>query len=463
MDTKLFAGHLKYPFTTRAARKVLFIFFFFISCRSYGQSYFYFENKLSNHLGQPLDYFIFLTVQTDGTAIARIRFIDPISGEDKLIAQKFTDSSDQSIPDSTNPFNKYLIAADPPDYLIGTDDTSFIVPKFMFQKQVAGEDSLYVPVSVSYKVSGQKWVMAQMVANQQKGYDELSKQKDFVSHFFNEKDAFYAYLFTLDTRALTRLERSAKLFLIVVANTNDPEIGVSSKKDLDKITATFTTLKEQLGIPMIMQTISGDNYSKILVDDAINTLKPAPIDMVVFYYSGHGFRYTNETSDYPRISLRTSKTQDLDKNNLSIEDVYNRILKKSARVTIVLSDCCNDDIGAPVPVGKDPLRTKGTGIAGLKLNFDHCKALFFPDHPISVLSAAAQANQLSSGNPALGGFFTNFFQSQLVNSLYGIDGESSWLKILVNAKESTRKQALTAACGNGRCVQTATINVVPPL
>ena len=462
MYTKLFAGHSKHPSKIRAAKNLLFICFLFISCNSYGQSYFYFENKLGNHLGQQVDYFIFLTVQTDGSAVGRIRFIDPISGEDKLIGQKFTDSTDTAIPDSTNPFNKYLIAAAKPDYLVGTDDTSFIAPKFLFQKQAVGDDSLYVPVSVAYKVSG-KWGTAQMVANQQKSYEELSKQKEFVSHFFNEKDPFYQYLFTVDTRGLTKLERPAKLFLIIVANTNDPEIGVSCKKDLAKITETFTTLKDKLGLTMIMQAIQGTDYSKDLVDAAINTLRPAPIDIVVFYYSGHGFRYSNETSEYPRISLRTSKTQDLDKNNLSIQDIYYRILKKGARVTIVLSDCCNDDIGAPIPVGKDPLRTRGTGIAGLKLNFDHCQALFFPDHQVSVISTAADANQLSSGNPALGGFFTNFVQAQLVNSLYGSEGESSWLKILLNAKESTRKQALTAVCGSGRCVQTAAIIVDPPL
>ncbi len=458
-----FVGCLKYPFKIRAAKKVLFFLFCLISCHSYGQSYFYFENKLNNHVGQPVDYFVFLTVHADGNAIGRIRFIDPISGEDKLIEQSFTDSTETPKTDSINPFYRYLIAAGNPEYLLGTDDTSFISPKIIFQKQAVGQDTLFVPVSVAYKVAGDKWTVASMVANQQKSYAELLKQKEFVTHFFNEKEAFYQDLFTLDTRALSKVERSAKLYLIVVANTNDPEIGISSQKDVDKITATFTILKDQLGITLIAQTLQGNKFNKTLVEAAINTLKPAPIDMVVFYYSGHGFRYSDETGEYPRISLRTSGAQDLDKNNLSIEDIYNRIVKKGARVTIVLSDCCNDDIGAPVPVGKEPLRTRGTATAGLKLNFGHCKALFFPEHPISVLSTAAQVNQLSAGNPALGGFFTNFFQAQLVNSLYGSEGETTWLRILLKAKESTRKQALTAACGNGRCVQTAAISVTPPL
>ena len=255
------------------------------------------------------------------------------------------------------------------------------------------------------------------------------------------------------------------MYLIVVANTLDSAIGTSSQKDFDKINELFTNMTDQLGITLLSKPIFGTGLSKPAVDSAVDHwLNPAPVDIVVFYYSGHGFRYSNDTSQYPRMSLRTNFNLKLDSNNLGLEAVYKRILKKKARVNIVMADCCNQDIGRPVPVGRDVLRGRDVGTAGLKLNFDNCKKLFFPDHPVSILTCAAEVKQLSVGNPALGGFFTNFFQVQLVKALYGNRGDPSWLRILLNARERTRMQALTAECSpNTRCIQTANVRkILPP-
>ena len=65
-------------------------------------------------------------------------------------------------------------------------------------------------------------------------------------------------------------------------------------------------------------------------------------DIVMFYYSGHGFRYPNDASDYPRMWLKTGSDENVETNNLRIEeDVYDHIIKMGAGVNIVLSDCCN--------------------------------------------------------------------------------------------------------------------------
>lgn len=448
-----------YSSTKKVAGKLLFLLCLLIGFRGYSQSYFYFETKLNSPGAPPLTYYIFLTLEGDGTATGRIRYQDPASGESRLVEQSFIDSSDAAMNES----KKYLVSNGDPYYIEGTGDSGFVKPIFVFQKQVDNSGSFYIPSSVEYKGGDGNWHASEMIVNQQKTYQDLSREKEFVSYFFNEADNFYSYLFKLDTRGLSNIEQKTRLFLVAVANTNDSTIGVTSRKDLDKITEIFTTLAEQLGITIFSKKIWGTEFSKKAVDDALDKwLKPTPIDIVVFYYSGHGFRYTNDVSKYPRISLRTSKKQPLDLNNLSIENVYTRILKKQARVNIVVSDCCNEDIGAPVPIGKDILRPKSTVRTGVKLNIDNCKALFFPGHPVSILSSSAEMNQLAVGNPALGGFFTNFFHAQLVKSLFSNGGESSWLRILLNAKENTRKQALTAPCNNSRCVQRAEISVIPP-
>lgn len=448
----------------RAAGKLLIFLCLFVSVKGYSQSYFYFESKLTIPNSPPLIYYTFLTVETDGTASGRIRYQEPVSGESRLIEQSFIDSSNTLLTDDADTATKYLIPVGEAYYIEGTDDSGFIQPRFIFQKKTDDKASFYIPFALEYKGVAESWNTAETTLIQQKSYEELTKQKEFVSYFYSEADNFYAYLFNLDTRSLNSVEQKTRLFLIAVANTGDAKIGVTSQKDLDKITETFTTLTDKLGITLVSQKIAGTAFNKKAVDDAINKwLTPTNIDIVVFYYSGHGFRYSFDVSNYPRISLRTSPDQNIDLNNLSIEEVYNRIVKKGARVNIVLSDCCNENFDAPPPIGRNLLKTKDVGTSGLKLNIDNCKALFFPNHPVSILSSAAEKNQLAVGNPELGGFFTNFFQAQLTKSLYSNQGESSWLRILLNAKESTRKQALTAPCNNARCIQRAEISVIPPL
>ncbi len=303
-----------------------------------------------------------------------------------------------------------------------------------------------------------------MIASQQKSYAELATQPQLIRYFFSREDPFYTYLFMPDTRGLSNMELKSRMFLIVVANTLDDSIGVTCQKDLISVTGMFTRMTKELGIHLMSKTIFSTDLSKKAVNEAIDTwLQPSALDIVVFYYTGHGFRYANDASKYPRMSLRINGNGDIDQNNLLVEDVYNRIVKKGARVNIVLSDCCNENIGVPVPVGKLPLTTKDVGIAGRRLNIASCKALFFPNHPQTVLSCAAEANQRSVGNPAKGGFFTYYFLEELTKSLYGNGGEQRWLPILVNAKKNITYWATSGLCGSSRCVQRPEIKVIPEL
>lgn len=435
-----------------------FIAILFVNLPSYGQSYFYFENKIAQPNGSEISLYSFLTLQTDGTAKARIR-----SADNSLVEQPMTDSvlADQNISGDL----KYLVpSGDPTIYSAGAAEGYRL--RFIFKRQADSTDSYYVPLKAEYQDKDQKWQEASIATSQEKTYTDLLKQRDFVKIFFNEDDDFYKYLFNERNRALNGT-RKEKLFLITIANTNDDKIGITSKKDFNDITTTFTTLAANLGLKIFSTKIEGNDFNKKNVDLAIENLKkqkPSPIDMVIFYYSGHGFRYSNDTSSYPRMSLRTNPNQDLDKNNLSVEDVYKQILKLGARVNIVLADCCNQDIGANSPIGRDVLKTRtgGYNTTAQSLNMDNCNALFFSKQPVSIIATSAEKNQLATGNPALGGFFTYYFKGLLEKSLYSYDKSNSWLRLLLDAKEKARWQALSAVCGAGRCVQMAEINVNPP-
>ncbi len=435
------------------------VLFLMCSLRSGAQSYFYFENKVPTAEDSSTSYFSFLIVEQDGNAVLRTRRADNPAIEYKMTDSVFADKAGSS-------GLKYLVPSEDPT-VIGRGSYLYKKLRFIFKKTTDSSGSFYLPYYTEYKDDEGHWTKVENLASEEKTYNELLLQQAFVRIFYNDDDSFFKYLYDERDRAVPGTARKEKLYFILVANTNDASIGKSVERDFNAIDETFTTLAANLGMKIISTKISGNDFSKKNLDYALANLKsqrPSPIDIVIFYYSGHGFRYSNDVSPYPRMSLRTNTNQDLAQNNMPVEEVYKQIKKLGARLNLVISDCCNNDIGSPVPVGRDILKTRSGGYntTALSLNMKNCKALFFNPEPISIIATSAEAKQLATANPVLGSFFTYYFKAFLEKSLYSFPNSDSWLRLFLTTKERARYQALTAPCGSGRCVQLAEIDVNPP-
>lgn len=419
------------------------------------QSYFYLQTQ-STAVVPAYNYF--LRMEADGNNTLRISYKK--GGKDYLAEIQMTDS----LASATT---RFLIPKTSPRYIQSDVDDSLWLPFIQFETRTDSIGIYYEPVAVIL-TQNENQQPAILLTAKQKIYEELVKEKPLVLQFYKMNEPFYIFLSSFSTRNLNRDEQNRKFYLIIVANTNDPSIGKSSQKDLTGIYETFATLTKQAGIGFVPVIVSGDAFNIANTQRAIDTIKPSALDIVFFYYTGHGFRFANDVSKYQRISFRTNTMQVRADNNLAVEDIYKTLIAKRAKVTIVISDCCNEKLGASVPFGLDMLRPRATGTEGLKLNYDNFRKLFLPTQTTSIIIGSAAPNQLAVGNPNMGGFFTNFFKAELVKSLYSNTGESTWLRISLNATENTRKQSLTALCSttpnvNGRCVQRAEVRVLPPL
>ncbi len=277
---------------------------------------------------------------------------------------------------------------------------------------------------------------------------------------------------------LHKHQAQPRLFLIAVVDTDDETIGKRCEADLDAITETFDDLVDWLGFALAEpKIIKGDEFSKAAVNNAIDkwlaAKQPTQNDIVVFYYSGHGFRYENDASDYPRMWLKTTNDTDVDANNLKVEDVYNRIVQMGAGVNIILSDCCNttaagdngnfDD--AAVPVREHVAHKRVPGNAPDE--DDNGDKLFIPGHPLSILATAAQKNEYAGGKEDVGGFFTYYLIEALEDCIYDNKIEPTWNNIFKHADKHASYWAKSAACHEanvkhteeGRCMQTAEFKI----
>jgi hypothetical protein len=123
------------------------------------------------------------------------------------------------------------------------------------------------------------------------------------------------------------------------------EIAPSVEKDLANLQSfikrisTFTHLKMS---PENIHLLRGKEAGKALtathLKTRLNNLKVTPKDVVIFYYSGHGFRPKGKSSPWPYISLAGDY---LEQEAVSLDDVVKILQDKKPRFFIALADACN--------------------------------------------------------------------------------------------------------------------------
>ncbi|GGM81576.1 hypothetical protein GCM10010967_11720 [Dyadobacter beijingensis] len=418
---------------------MLFLWLLLAGFESSGQAYFYFENRIGYPNDSVVSYYTFLTLYNNGSGIARTRFKDPVSGENRLFETALLDSA------GTDPTKRrFLVQRGEVLPIEGTPGRLYVPPKYVFEKYEEAGETYFKPAAWAYQWPDGSWHYSEMLVNAQKTRADLQRDADLVTFFFSAGDLFYQSLFLM--RSGSPNQRKEKLHLIAVANTRDTTLGSSTRRDLDNIVGMFTRIANGLDMEIRVRKIADADFTKTAVEIAIAQLQPAPSDIVVFYYSGHGFRYSNDASLYPRMSFRTQPFADLAKNNMSVEGVYKALLRKKAKVTLVLSDCCNEDIGSPVPMVEEFLRVKAPP-GRPPLNISLCKKLFFPEKPVGIIIGSADKNQLAVCTDKLGGYFTNAFKVELEKRLFELSpADITWRTILAASRQQAFELSLGADC-----------------
>lgn len=285
--------------------------------------------------------------------------------------------------------------------------------------------------------------------------------------------AYPFYRFDIPTALHQQEHKEARMFLVAVIDSDDKIIGERCSTDLSAVTAAFEEMADWLLIDMVEpKIINGSNFSKEAVNDAIDNWLPAQQpgkdDIVIFYYSGHGFRLRDDPSNFPRMWLKTAQDQNIASTNLRMkEDVYDRIIQTGAGVNLVISDCCNttaagdnanfDNITVPARA-KVTHKRKHTGEDSDE--DDYAEKLFMPGQSFSLLVSAADKGEFAGGKAETGGFFTYYLLEALTKCVYDAKLDASWESILKYTDEKASFWARSAECPTakhtekGRCVQT---------
>jgi len=276
------------------------------------------------------------------------------------------------------------------------------------------------------------------------------KSAEKIKSFSKQKKLF------IEKMSLKEDVARTKFILVVVANTIDPVIGSGCKEDIDSVRHIFEKLSDDMDFNFIELIVEGEDYGKENILGAIDILTPGPNDIVVFYYSGHGFSYEKEANKkYPQVDLRSHPASDkidvVNAHTENLADLFERVKARGARLNIVIGDCCNNiiEFTRKATGGSDSLQRFKKG--PIEINRQTCEALFC-DYTASILVASADKGEFAVSDDKLGSIFTFNFSKNLKALMKKEVAKSDglpWGKLLEETKVITLDLSKTYDIGDG--------------
>jgi hypothetical protein len=155
-------------------------------------------------------------------------------------------------------------------------------------------------------------------------------------------------LMTVVTLVITSYElEAASLHAIIVADTTDESIGDSTAVDLSKVKRQISTIARHTDLQIHEVVLKGFDVKPAALLDALHSLEFEEDDVVVFYYSGHGFRTeSKEGNPWPNLYFS------LVGEGIDLSYVREVLEEKHPRFLLVMADVCNsfvpDDFAPPL-------------------------------------------------------------------------------------------------------------------
>ncbi len=191
-------------------------------------------------------------------------------------------------------------------------------------------------------------------------------------------------------------------------------IGESVKVDLEKLKKLTTSISNYTGLALNRKEIKGDQLTHQRVMANLNSLSVKENDVVIFYYSGHG--YNPGQTKWPAMNLG-DKT-------LTLRSVFDLIKRKNPRFFLVIADTCNVAISNRFfLVAPRTLEARSTRPESYQQLF--LESLGY------IIASAAKPGQFAWSNSQTGGFFTRQWLGSLNQALTSYT--PSWQRIMTRA------------------------------
>jgi len=211
-------------------------------------------------------------------------------------------------------------------------------------------------------------------------------------------------------------------YCLILLMDSDVNISASVVKDAETVQKALEVLQSE-GISELKMTTMRSSEKKVKTSDMIEwigNLDPSEDDVVMIYYSGHGF-IDEQNRHY--LSFEEGDT-------IPRSDIISRLNELDCRLRILITDSCSNLVSLPTPVTSSPRSV------GEKQDRKYYKDLFI-DHRGLLDVTAASEGEYAWGNSTLGGYFT----SSLFSSFKG-DGIRfrTWEDVIKDTKDGVMRK-----------------------
>ena len=220
-------------------------------------------------------------------------------------------------------------------------------------------------------------------------------------------------------------EQKPKLHVLIMCDTLSSNIKKASFVDLDNMKQATTLIARKLKMKKKTTILKGRKMNAGPLSQWMQSLSISSNDIVIFYYSGHGFRQETDQAPWPSFVIPGIKSP---RTLVPGEKICQALKEHAPRFALVLFDCCNNEVTSKkiLPFAKSPLITHSTSLPGLSSLFKSTRGM--------VTITASSPGEFSIaivGGKDKGSIFTSQFLMALLQKAH--NKNATWLQVLKQA------------------------------
>lgn len=212
-------------------------------------------------------------------------------------------------------------------------------------------------------------------------------------------------LFLLINGFLLSREHNPSFRALIACDMASQDIRQGSRADLVRMKKSLNAIAQQLKITPKIVTLKGKNFTAKNVAKWLHALPSHTDDIVFFYYSGHGGRYSSFKDPWPFL-LFPSKNREKRAIAVVGGSVYRFLRQKDPRLSIIIFDSCNNVFqkkeGAFLSPQQTPVISRTSQLPGLKSLFLNIRGTI-----TSCASRPGEVAVTTVRGKVIGGIFTS--------------------------------------------------------
>ncbi|MDB6081540.1 MAG: hypothetical protein JWO53_812 [Chlamydiia bacterium] len=214
----------------------------------------------------------------------------------------------------------------------------------------------------------------------------------------------------------------AKELHVLLSADTISNVKKASKRDLENLQKELLFISSATGMPLRTTLLKGSMLSIASIQAWLKNEVINPDDVVLIYYTGHGFRTKKSPSIWPYIYLPATKEA------IDINDLVRALTTKPAALYITIADCCNNLIKPKIQARFTyPHSFAPSSQAHLTTGY---RKLFLESRGIIIASGSKPKKR--SWATAKGGIFTNAFLLSLKNE--AAEHNPDWKRLFKKVK-----------------------------